>query len=1092
MSPDEKNATPEKIAVKALPSIPQLILSLLQPLLKLKRIDERKMRGLILLCFFTSGACGLVYEVAWLRVMGLIFGNTTFATSTVLAGYMAGLGLGALWWGKRIDRGGDPVKIYARLEAGIGIYALLTPFIWKLIDLLTIGFFRFISPSFFTALVFKFTIAFSALLFPTFLMGATLPVLSKYFVQKDEEVAKQVGLLYGLNTFGAVLGVLFSGFIALQTFGVWQTVYLTGVLNFVIFYLCRYYEAIVKPIASIKEKIVSAVSDPIAAAFSPAVTRMLLTLFAISGAVSMMYEIAWTRVLAMSLGSSVYAFCIMLATFLLGISIGSYLFSRIPRSIPVGLHTFAAFQGLTALTAILGINIFNDMPYYFVRIFALTKGSDLLLHFGKFFLCSIVMLPPTLCIGAMFSCFIHVLRRSQPLGKEIGEAYFANTIGTILGSVLTGFCIIPLFGIQNTLLLGAGLSAVIGFLAFFLDPKNPGWKHYAILGLAILALVFSAYCVKPWNRGLISSDLAVKPERGVGLSKEQILRSLQERNLLFYKEGLSATVTITKLRDNLSLSVNGKVDASNQDNFTQVLLGHLPMALHPDPKKVLIIGLGSGSTAAAVAAYPVEKIDAVELEQAVIESAKYFHVLNRDLLKDPRVHFHVNDGRNFSLLNPEKYDVIISEPSNPWMAGVANLFSIEHYKTVQKRLAPGGIVCQWFHAYSMSQDDLRMIVRTFSEVFPDTSLWTSYYPDLMLIGKNEPLTLDMKTFEKAFAIPIVREDLKPYGIENAAGFISNAVLFDGTLRVLARAAKINSDNHPYLEFSAPRNLYKNTLRENFMLINFYRNLNSFPDIRNLQPPIEKNAVFYNAMARGYLAKRFFDEAEAMLAKSRAIDPDNPETLLLDGLFYFQSNLKTQAREAFTKVVAKDPKSALATYFLGVIFLDEGQILKAIELFHKASDLEPKNANYFIALFNAYQKINQDEPALKYLTKALEIQPDDFDSWIKKTLLIVKTASTFEKKKQALTDLLKRYPSFSQGYEWLGDILEKNGRHAEAFEVYEDMTDLFPTEAMAYIGLARTSDLLGRHADVKKYVRLAMRYDPSLRKNLMLQKLLRSP
>ena len=360
-------------------------------LLSFRELPVKKMNRLLIGCFFFSGACGLVYEVAWLRVMGLIFGNTTFATSTVLAGYMAGLGLGALWWGKRIDQGGDPVKVYAKLEAGIGGYALLTPFIWKLIDLLTIGFYRFISPAFFTALLFKFVIAFIALLIPTFLMGATLPVLSKYFVTKDDDVAKQVGLLYGLNTLGAVFGVIFSGFVALQTFGVWQTVYLTGFFNLVIFYLCRRFSAapvLVPKVAP--KKVPDVTAAPTSDAFSPAVTWTLLACFAVSGAVSMMYEISWTRVLAMSLGSSVYAFSLMLATFLLGISLGSYLFSTFSRFFRANLHTFAILQLLTALFGLWGINIFNDMPYYFVQIFGASHGSDLLLQLGRFLLCSVV------------------------------------------------------------------------------------------------------------------------------------------------------------------------------------------------------------------------------------------------------------------------------------------------------------------------------------------------------------------------------------------------------------------------------------------------------------------------------------------------------------------------------------------------------------------------------------------------------------------------------------------------------------------------------------------------------------------------------
>jgi spermidine synthase len=1079
-----------------LPTIPMLgWRSLIAP----KQISRKKLQALIIGCFFFSGACGLVYEVAWLRVMGLIFGNTTFATSTVLAGYMAGLGLGALWWGKRIDRGGDPVRVYAKLEAGIGVYALLTPLVWLLIDLFTIGFYRFISPAFFTALLFKFVIAFIALLIPTFLMGATLPVLSKYFVTRDEDVAKQVGLLYGLNTLGAVCGVLFSGFVALQTFGVWQTVYLTGFFNFVIFYLCRQFfstpdaDPKVAPAETVPSKNLGGQSP--LAAFSPAVTWTLLACFAVSGGVSMMYEIAWTRVLAMAVGSSVYAFSLMLATFLLGISLGSYLFSAFSRFFRANLHTFALLQLLTALFGLWGINRFNDMPYYFVQIFGAAHGSDFLLHCGRFLLCSIVMLPPTLMIGAMFSCFIHVLRRSRPLGSEIGEAYFSNTIGTILGSILTGFVIIPLVGIQHSLLLAAGLNAAIGILVFFLPGSKGDSPSRALKGtvpfvilLGVIALV--GFSVRPWDRGFISSDLAVKPERALGLTRGQLLNTMRERELLFYKEGLSATVTVTQIRDDRSLSVNGKVDASTDDTFTQVLLGHLPMALHPAPKNVCVIGLGSGSTAAAVASYPVERIDMVELEKEVVEGAGYFKELNRNVLADPRLKVHVNDGRNFLLLDPAKYDVIISEPSNPWMAGVANLFSLEHYKTMKKRLAPGGIVCQWLHAYSMSPDDLRMIIRTFSEVFPDVSLWTSYYPDLMLIGTAEPLALDMKNFERAYAIPSVREDLEAHGIRSPLGFLSNAWLFDPALRRVALGAKINSDDHPYLEFSAPRNLYKNTLLENFTLLNPRSSLAKFPEIKNLTPPQEKNIAFYNALARGYLAKRFNANADKILDAAEKLDPANPETLLLRGIFYYQVKAYGKAKELFTQAVTADPSSAEAHVYTGLVLQDEGQMLKAIESFRKAAELAPRNAVYLVHLANTFLKLGLNQQALINFDKALAVRPDDFDSAAKRALLIM-NFGTPEEKMRAARGIVARYPRFTNGYEWLGDLLEKSGRPEEALALYQTMAKVFPGEAGPWINLARASDLLGRPEDMKKYMTKAVQLDPALAKNPGVYKILHS-
>jgi spermidine synthase len=404
------------------------------------------------------------------------------------------------------------------------------------------------------------------------------------------------------------------------------------------------------------------------------------------------------------------------------------------------------------------------------------------------------------------------------------------------------------------------------------------------------------------------------------------------------------------------------------------------------------------------------------------------------------------------------------------MAGVGNLFSLEHYQTLQKRLAPDGIVCQWLHAYSMSQEDLRMIIRTFSEAFKDVSLWTSYYPDLMLIGKKEPLRLDMKNLEKAFAIPAVACDLNPYGIQAPAGFLSNALLFDSSLRLLSKNARINSDNHPYLEFSAPRSLYKKTHVENLLLLSSFRKDSVMPAIENLTPPRDKNVRFLNALARGLIAKQFDSEAETLLNQASALDPENVETLLLQGLLYFQSGLNPKAEETFLKAIEKDPASGIAYYYLGLKLQDEGQMLKAIEAFKKASTLDPKNATYLVATANALFRIGVEESSMKRAT-------------------LVNKKGTFEEAKESNSDLIEKYPHYEGGYEWLGELYEKNGKLREAFEIYQKMAGIFPLDASIYISLARLSDKFGQNKNVKKYISIAILCDPSLAKNPEIQKVL---
>ncbi|MFH0984845.1 MAG: fused MFS/spermidine synthase [Candidatus Omnitrophota bacterium] len=1054
-----------------------------------QQISSRSMKNLILICFFISGACGLIYEIAWLRTLGLIFGNTTFATSAVLAGYMAGLGLGAFWWGRRADRQEHPVKIYAWLEAGVGSYALLTPLIWILIDLLTIGFYRFISPSFVPALIFKLIVAFLALLVPSFLMGATLPVISKYFVRHEQEVAKQVGLLYGLNTFGAMVGVLVSGFFAIEMLGVRETVFLAAGMNFLVFFLCSYFQSSAGDAGlSAPEKVQSAGSPE--AAFSPLVIRLLLAAFAVSGAVSMMYEVAWTRVLATVMGSSVYAFSIMLATFLLGISLGSYGFSLAAKKLKIDLSVFSLFQMLTALTAILGIFVFQDMPYYFLQIYARALGSEFLLNLGKFALCASVMLLPTVAIGAMFSCFVHVLRRSKPIGREIGEAYFANTLGTIAGSILTGFVIIPLIGAHHTLLLAAGLNTAIGLFAFAIGRTRLQWKRVLPVVISLTLIAVSASFVRPWDRGFIASGLAISPDWAVGKTKSQILDALNKRELAFYKEGLSSTVAVHRVNDVLWLSVNGKADASSdpRDAVTQALLGYIPMMLHPDPKKVLIIGLGSGFTATAVATHPVQQIDVVEIEKAVVEAADHFKEFNRHVLADPRVRLHINDGRNFALLTPEKYDVVISEPSNPWMAGVANLFSREHYQTLRKRLAPGGIVCQWLQTYSMSPEDLRMVVKTFVTAFPETSIWTTRQGDLLLIGKKEPLVLDMKNAERSFQISQVQKDLKDFSIHNAEGFFSHGLLFQPAVSVFAKNGRVNSDDHPFLEFSAPRNLYRSTVEKNAALLEGYAKAGTFPEVQDLEPPQEKNVSFQNALARGYLFAGYLALAEAALEKAVKIGPPDAETFLLLGILQYHLENQGKALRFLSTAARLRPQDPEAHYYAGLIFQSGGRNPEALVAFRNAAQLGPQESLYLTALANHLLLSKQDTAALEMFTKALALDPGNVENWRKRTTLTFQLG-TLKEKKYICEEVLRRYPKYEINYQLYGDLLFEEGNFAEALSVYLKLLALAPRVAQSYINLAKLSHKLGNARATRTYLRKAIRYSPKLAENLDIQKML---
>ena len=878
-----------------------------------------------------SGACALIYEVVWLRAFDLLFGQTAGATAAVLSAYMAGLGLGAQVVGRWIDRRqADPIKLYGWLEGAIAGYALLTPLLWWAIDAVDLLFQRTVDPSGAVSISFRFLVAFLALLPVTFLMGGTLPLVARALVRTPSEAGRSVGLLYGANTLGGAIGVFLSGFILLPAIGMRATLYAAAACGFLVCALCVRRRA-----PAVASEIPPAPAPTLAAI--PGQMRLLLFFFALSGAAAMLYEVAWTRVLAVALGSSVYAFSAMLGSFLLGIALGSGLFViLLARRGRAGLGSLAALQVSLGILVLAATDQLDGLPFRFVQLYSWSNGQIAALEFGKLALCAAVILPSATLLGALFACFIHVYRRESGIGSRVGSAYLANTAGNIAGATVTGFVLIPLIGAQHSLIAGAILSAAIGLGLWIMRGRQ------LISGFLVTAAVVaaSALLVHPWDKLVLTSGMAINPGKAVGLTRETFQERIHWKRNLFFREGIQSLVSVDAWQDHLFLSINGKVDASTDDAFTQLYIGHLPMLLHPRVERVLVIGLGSGMTLGAVAAYPAQRIDCVEIEPAVLPAARFFDAINRRALDDPRVQLHFGDGRNFLRVRPDTYDVIISEPSNPWIAGVANLFSREHYQNAVSRLRPGGIFCQWLHAYSMAPDDLRMIVNTFCGVFPNASLWTSFYPDLVLIGSESP-QFDFRSVQAGFAIPQVREDMARYGgIRAPEGIFATFLLGDPGLRALAAGARTDTDDHPYLEFSAPLHLYDETESANLALIHQGRASAQLP-----MTHLASSSRLWAEIARAYLARKMVPEAQTALDRSAGIEPGNPGWLEVSGIMQAGLGDLAAAAQRLTAAIATGHATSEAHYYLALILDAQGNESKARAELNAALALSPDDPTY---------------------------------------------------------------------------------------------------------------------------------------------------
>jgi spermidine synthase len=778
--------------------------------------------SLLLVCFFFSGAAGLIYEVVWARSLVLIFGATVLAVSTVLATFMGGLALGSFVLGRYGDRHPSPLRLYGLLEAGIGLYALVVPAVFYAVERIYVGFYRAFDPSFATLSLLRLVLCIAALILPTTLMGGTLPVLSRYFVRSESKIGAGIGVLYALNTFGAVVGAFSTGFVLIPTIGLRSSTLLAAGINLLV--------------AAVSLRLAAkAPSLPEAEATAPAVETQpkqtpaasegmvspsaLLLAFGVSGFAAMAYEVAWTRGLEVVFGGSAYAFSTMLTAFLLGLAIGGAVGARLADRLKQPERAFVILELIIAATALAVVPVIGRMPLWLLWVFQKMGPGFAPFQTAVAFGCILVMLVPTLCMGAIFPIVGRMYATSlQGISSRVGYLYAANTAGTILGSLIAGFVFIPTIGPERTIGIAASANVVAAgtvLTAMRLGTAAPSafQPASALVGMAILV---SAALMPRWDPRITASGLYVYGHellQGSQFRKNPVA-GLKLNRILYYKDGLTASVVVRRLQDEkrvaTSLAINGKTDASNMDLSTQLLLAHLPMLLREKPVRgdVLVIGLGSGCTAGAVLRYPVHRVDCVEIEPAVVEASRFFSDINRSYWKDPRLNLIIGDGRNHVMMTTKRYECIISEPSNPWISGVSNLFTREHYQRIRDHLTPDGIFCQWIPAYHMSIRDLKMAVGTLTDVFPHTSLWTypPIYTDIFLIASMKPLRLNPRELARRTASPTTMPDLEKINIRGLWGILQGFVMGGRDLVAYSFGADRHTDDLPLLEFSAAKSV----------------------------------------------------------------------------------------------------------------------------------------------------------------------------------------------------------------------------------------------------------------------------------------------
>jgi len=835
---------------------------------------------LVWILFLLSGSCGLIYEVLWCRHLGLMFGNTSHSLSAVLTAFMGGLALGSFISGRLCHKIRRPLLVYGVLEVLIGVYCALLPLVFT--NPALIGFYRSLygEAGSGSLPIARFVISFVLLLIPTTFMGATLPLLTHFLVRSRSGLGRTVGALYAINSLGAVLGALAAGFFLLPVIGKSGSNWLAVAFNLILGALAIGFgfRASV-PVDDINAKPPPESRDSAGRSLhvSPLALRLTMLTFGITGFAAMATQIGWTRAISLGTGSSTYAFSLIVGVFILGLSSGGWWGSRVAPRTPDPLALLAKLLMLVGLfsfivSVVLG---YGPLLFFFLTAWASPLGFNVLLMAQALGI-ALLIIAPTFLMGATMPLTIQVASQSSNnAGKTVGTVYAINTVGSILGSFFGGLFLIPALQIQSTLEIMALLYAVPGVVLFLLSPSARDKRQLAVCGAILLPLAAIAASGQRWDEYLMSGGMyLLRDANTLKAAREFRIRDAipnlkLNSDMCYYKEGSEATVAILRIGDDLSLRVGGKPDASSRgDMATQISLTLFPEVLHPKgAEDVLVIGLGSGvSVGSALAPETVKRVDVVEMSPEVVIGSWWFQPYNEltynvppptkgmhpaapPWIQTPKVEVIVNDGRNHLLLTSRMYDVIASEPSNPWMAGVGNLFTEEAFTLCRSRLKPGGLMCQWLHSYSLEQTHFFSIVRTFTDVYKHAQLWQVNHYDYLLVGSETPIDIPIDRLRQRLAQPQIKSWLERVHLETDTRFMACLVANETVLKGRSRNFALHTDDNMLLEFEAPRAIYD--LQEGFQSTPFLPMPERSVDMSALS--VEEKATFIAGLDRSLSA-----------------------------------------------------------------------------------------------------------------------------------------------------------------------------------------------------------------------------------------------
>lgn len=1031
----------------------------------------RNIQPILGLIIVFSCMCSVLYEVIWARQLILFFGSPVFAVSAILSALAGGLGLGSFFFQRLADREKRPLRVYALLGVGLSIFALIFPTLLDILNAICVLLYRGLGAGFYFLSWIRFVLSFVVLLIPSMLIGGALLILGR--CAKERCAGFTVDRLFTIGTLAAGIGCIATGFFLIQFLGFQGSIYLGVAINLILagvaFGVDRSWSetAVGQP---------QDVDDGSGVSPTGEMERPPLWAFAASGFCAMAYVVLWTRILIPFLGNSGYAFSFMLTIFLLGIAVGSFLFAAIARRI----QSFVNFFGLVQIGV--GLSLVALIPA-FGNLYGISRGLQTAFGVGRlweFVAGILVMIVPTILIGASFP----LARRICAAAKSRSAVYAFSTIGALLGSLCAGFILIPLIGIRPSLILTAALNAVMGCVSILRNTeKSQLFSGTAIggtiltggVGLMVLLwgssppfLKNGTFWVQRLNDTLVNHTEAVDANIATFMDEQGVHRVYVDNDEI--------------------------VDTSPEGSSPHRIIAHLPLLLHPNPEHGLVLGFGMGITVHTMTQHDV-RVEAVENPKGLIETArKHFTNVNHNILDSALFNYTVNDERNHVSMTPKRYDVISIGSFHPLVSSRgSNLYTADFYQRCKRILTEDGIICQWVPLKRLPETHLKMIVRTFSAVFPNTTLWYKYTPDFaILIGTPERLKIDYKRLMERARRPRVHEALANDGLDGVA-FLDSFMMGEKAVQTYAGGGPIHTDNHPRLESFQPGTLV-NTAHKSIAGLARYRE-RSTPYLANygrtMSDKIEVRKridLYFDAtqkLIEGQIeyAKGDYEKAVGILNQAVAINPDDftirnnlgAAVALVNKDYQEELN---QTEKVLKQALQSNPHDVQKQVELGITYELQGELAKSADAFEEALKYAPDRLELYSLLGPIYERQERYDEALRTYHRLEKLDPN------LPAIIFGAMASIYHFHKRMLPEALQyaQKALAADANSWrvhnlLGVIYTDKKEFEQAIDAFKAAMRLAPTEPMSHSDLAKVYLAQGRYDEALESANTAIRLAP---------------